>query len=329
VVRTFPIDHSSRVAEVRRAAAALCHEEGMDETLSSNAALVATELCTNLLKHAQNGEIFLSTLSDRGGPGVEILAVDRGPGMTDIAKCLADGYSSANTAGTGLGAIARVSQEFDIYSERNRGTVAVAQVRRDKFVTAEVGAVLKPISGEEVAGDAWAVYERDSHSAMIVADGLGHGLMATRAAAEAISAFRRNSEAPPLAILNRVHTALRGTRGAAVAVACIDRGEFTVKYAGIGNITGAIVQSGKPQIMVSHNGTAGFHAQRLQEFSYSLPEQGLIVMHSDGLTSNWNLDNHPGLRRRHPSIIAAVLYRDASRNRDDVCVVAAKFGRTS
>jgi hypothetical protein len=272
--------------------------------------------------------VFLSTLSDRSGPGIEILAIDRGPGITNVAQCLADGYSSTSTSGTGLGAIARLSQEFDIYSERNKGTVIVAQVRSEARVRISIGAVLKPISGEEVLGDAWAFCERDGGLALIVADGLGHGLMAARASAEAISAFRRASESAPTAILNhRVHGALRGTRGAAVAVAHIDPAEVTVRYAGIGNIAGVIVRSGKPLSMVSHNGTAGFQAPRLQEFSYPLPDEGLIVMHSDGLTTSWSLDDYPGLRRRHPSIIAGVLYRDASRGRDDVCVVAAKTAK--
>ena len=323
MTRIFPVDHLSRVAEIRHAAAALSRNEGLDETLTANAALITTEICTNLLKHANQGEVFLSTLSDRTVPGVEILAIDRGPGMTNVSQCLADGYSSTKTSGTGLGAVARLSQEFDIHSERNRGTVLVAQVRLETHVKVSVGAVVKPISGEEVAGDAWAFREREDGLTLIVADGLGHGLMAARASAKAISAFRRASESAPAAVLNRVHSELRGTRGAAVAVAYIDPAE-AIRYAGIGNIAGVVLGSGKPVAMVSHNGTAGFHAPRLQEFSYPLSKEVLIVMHSDGLTANWNLDNYPGLRRRHPSIIAGVLYRDASRNRDDVCVVAAK-----
>lgn len=329
MIRIFPVDDASRVAEVRRAAAALSHDEGLDQTLAANAALVSTEICTNLLKHARHGEVFLSSLSDRTGPGVEILAIDRGPGIPDVTRCLADGYSSTNTSGTGLGAIARLSQEFDIYSQVDKGTVLVAQMQSGSRAKASVGAVVKPISGEEVAGDAWAFYERDGGLSLIVADGLGHGLMAARASAEAISAFRRGSESAPIPVLNRVHAALRGTRGAAVAVAYVDLAQGVVRYAGIGNISGVVVRSGKPLSMVSHNGTAGFHIPRLQEFSYPLPEEGLIIMHSDGLTTNWNLDHYPGLRRRHPSIIAGVLYRDASRNRDDVCVVAARIAKTA
>ena len=159
---------------------------------------------------------------------------------------------------------------------------------------------------------------------LMVADGLGHGLMAARASAEAVSAFRRSGEFAPVAVVARIHGALRGTRGAAVAVAHLERASTSLRYAGIGNIAGVIVKPGKPAVMVSHNGTAGFHAPRFQEFSYHLPPEALIIMHSDGLATNWNLGNYPGLLGKHPSVIAGVLYRDASRNRDDVCVVALK-----
>src|SRR5581483_10907202 len=119
----YPVDDQSRVAEIRRAAERIAHEEELDDQLTANTSLVATEICTNLLKHAQRGEIFLSALSDHAEAGVEILAVDRGPGISDLATCLADGYSSTNTSGTGLGAITRRSSEFDAYSEPGRGTV--------------------------------------------------------------------------------------------------------------------------------------------------------------------------------------------------------------
>lgn len=328
MTRAFSVDDASRVAEVRRAAATLCREEGLKDTATANASIVATEICTNLLRHAREGEVFVSALSHRGARGVELLAVDRGPGMADVSNCLADGYSSANSAGTGLGAIMRLSQEFDIYSEPDRGTVVVAQIREEDSAPVEAGAVLKPIRGEDVAGDLWDVREFERGPVVILADGLGHGVMAARAAAEAIAAFRRSSEFAPASILNQVHTSLRGTRGAAVAVASVDRSQRTVRYAGIGNISGVIVRPGKPLMMVSHNGTAGFGTARLQEFSYPLSEGAVIVMHSDGLATSWNLESHPAVRRHHPSIVAGVLYREAARNRDDACVVALKIGAT-
>ena len=109
-----------------------------------------------------------------------------------------------------------------------------------------------------------------------------------------------------------------------MAIARLELAELKVKYAGIGNICGAIAGREKMQSMVSHNGTAGHEARKLQEFSYNLPEQWTLIMHSDGITTSWTLDQYPGLIRLHPSVIAGVLYRDASRLRDDVCIVIVK-----
>ncbi len=322
----IPVDDVSRVGEVRRAALDLARSEGLDESLSGNLALVSTEICTNLLKHARGGEVFLTPLSDRNASGVEILAIDRGPGMANLAQCLADGYSSGASPGTGLGAIARLSQEFDVYTERDKGTVMVSQIRTEARASTPVGGIVKPVAGETLSGDAWAVLEREGTLTLIVADGLGHGADAARASVEAISAFRRATDLTPIAVLKQVHGALRSTRGAAVAVAHIHLADRHVRYSGIGNIAGVISQASKSVFMVSHSGTAGYHSPRFQEFSYPLPDGALIVMHSDGLHTSWKLDSYPGLRRSHPSVIAGVLYRDATRVRDDVSVVVAKLG---
>jgi hypothetical protein len=74
---------------------------------------------------------------------------------------------------------------------------------------------------------------------------------------------------------------------------------------------------------VSHNGTLGFQFRRLQQFEYAFGTGALLVMHSDGLSARWNLDDHPGLRQRHPAVIAATLHRDHSRGRDDSTVVVS------
>lgn len=325
----FPVDDQSRVAEVRRAAEKMANEEGLDDSSKANVSLVATEICTNIIKHARRGEIFLSALAEHSDAGVEILAVDRGPGMSDVETCLADGYSSTNTSGTGLGAIMRRSSEFDVFSQRDKGTVMVARIRHSRGPATMVGAVLKPLRGEEVSGDAWTYAEDGDALALIVADGLGHGIMAARASAEAISAFRRSQDRAPVPVLRAIHASARGTRGAAVAVAYIDRTASTVRYGGIGNISGVLIGGNKPLIMISHNGTAGHHLPRFQEFSYPLPEEALVIMHSDGLHATWNIDDYPGLRRRDPSVIAGVLYRDGARDRDDVCVLVARIGGSS
>jgi anti-sigma regulatory factor (Ser/Thr protein kinase) len=306
-------------------AESIAREEGLEDTDRANLALVVTEVCTNVWKHAGGGEVYLTGLSERlSRPGVEIVAVDRGPGMSDVSACLKDGYSTSNTAGTGLGAIARRAADWDIYSEPGRGTAVMARVVPASTSEIAVGGVVKPIAGEDVSGDGWACREDEHELTVVVADGLGHGLMAARASAEAVAEFRRSSQSKPGALLHDIHRALRGTRGAAVAVMQLARADGTISFAGLGNIGAVIAAPGRSQSMVSLSGTAGYGSPKIQEFSYQVSEAGLIIMHSDGLTTSWTLDSYPGLRMHKPSIVAAVLCRDASRGRDDTCVVAVQ-----
>jgi len=318
------MDDPSRVAEARRLAFTIAREEGLDQAGISSAELVATEMATNLLKHAKNGEIHIARLSTQGSQGVDFLSIDKGPGIVSIEECLRDGYSGTGTSGTGLGAIRRISRTFDAYSEMGKGSVMLARISPPAEAGMTVGWAGRPISGEDVSGDSWALRQEGETSLFIVADGLGHGIQAAEASAEAISAFRTSSDTNPSQLVQRVHRALRGTRGAAVAVASLDRNKRVVRYAGIGNIAGYVVSPAKTQFMISHNGTAGHEATHFQEFLYPFPEASLLIMHSDGLSTSWNLGAYPGLQMRHPGVIAGILYRDASRSRDDVCVVVAK-----
>ena len=107
-------------------------------------------------------------------------------------------------------------------------------------------------------------------------------------------------------------------------VAEIDLVQNCVRYAGVGNISGVIVSNGSSRHLVSTNGTVGHDVRKVQEFSYPFPDNALLVLHSDGLTSHWNMDAYPGLIVKPPSLIAGVLYRDFQRGNDDVTVVAAR-----
>ncbi len=182
-----------------------------------------------------------------------------------------------------------------------------------------------PMRDEIVCGDAWAT-RRDGHiDLMMVADGLGHGPDAAEAARSAVTVFEASRDRAPAALVSEIHGALRSTRGAAVAIASLDHERGEIRYAGVGNIAGTIVHAGATRSMVSLNGTVGHEMRKIQEFAYEWPVGALVVMQSDGLQTHWRLDKYPGLTARHPSVIAAVLYRDFSRGRDDVTVLAARL----
>ena len=115
------------------------------------------------------------------------------------------------------------------------------------------------------------------------------------------------------------------TRGAAVGVAEFDEEKRITLFAGLGNVTARILEGGMPtRHMVSANGTAGVEARTIREFSYPWPRGAAIVLHSDGLSARWELNDYPGLLLHAPGVIAGVLMRDHCRHTDDATVVVVK-----
>jgi anti-sigma regulatory factor (Ser/Thr protein kinase) len=323
------IMEKSAVAEARREVTGLARAVGFSENDVGRVAIVVTEAASNLVKHTPQGQL-LARAFDRGGVAViELLALDQGPGIANVGESLRDGYSTAGSPGTGLGAIKRLSDEFDIYSAPGKGAALVAQLWSRKpaggipLAPLEIGAVCLPKPGEVARGDAWAVEWRGGHCVILVVDGLGHGPDAAAAAMAAVNVLRTHPQLAPSALIEFAHGALRSTRGAALAVADIDLVQ-EVRYAGIGNIAGMVRAPHGARHMVSHNGIVGHEVRKIQEFVYPWSQDSLLVMHSDGIATHWNLDQYPGLVGRHPSLIAGVLYRDFARGRDDVTVVVAK-----
>jgi serine phosphatase RsbU (regulator of sigma subunit) len=259
---------------------------------------------------------------------VGVLALDRGPGVASFAEAMRDGHSSAGSPGTGLGAIRRLSNVFDVYSVPGAGVALLAAIW-PKPPAADAsgliaGGINVPYPGETVSGDAWAHHATPGRTVVLVADGLGHGVLAADASSAAVEIFRRHASLSPKDVLERVHDGLRGSRGGAVAVAEIDSGRGVLRFSGIGNIVGTILHDGKTRSVVSQHGTAGHLVKRLQEFQYPWAPGSTLVMHSDGLVSHWSLDRHPGLALRHPMLVAGVLYRDFRRGRDDASVVVLR-----
>jgi anti-sigma regulatory factor (Ser/Thr protein kinase) len=336
------ITEESQVGEARRSAITLSAALGFDDHDRGKIAIVVTEAANNLLKHARQGQLVLQALDTPGGTGVEIIALDAGPGMRSINQCLQDGFSTTGTTGTGLGAIQRLSDFFDIYSLLNVGTVMVVRFwtksiahpenspratgqSTQRFSQLDLGAINLPKLRGEVSGDMWAVeYHRD-RCLVLVADGLGSGALAAEASHEAVRLFRANAAQPPKVMLEKIHSALRKTRGAVAAISEIVPAQGTLCYAGVGNISGTILTGITSRSLISYNGTLGGDVRKFAEFSYDWSAKSLLVMHSDGLSSHWSLDRYPGLITRHPALIAAVLYRDFVRSRDDVTVVVAKL----
>jgi anti-sigma regulatory factor (Ser/Thr protein kinase) len=326
---TFHIGEPSEIATARRAACNLARMLGFNETVTGQVAIVVTEAGTNISKYARAGEILLrKAVRFDGAVGIEILALDAGPGMSLLSHCMQDGMSTAGTYGIGLGTMERLADQFDIYTAPEQGTAICMSfwgAPDPEFASGcDIGVVCLPVAAETICGDAWGVRRDGQEVVVLLADGLGHGPLAATASEAAALTLVQYPWAGAGESLQNAHQALQGSRGAAAAAACLDRGSGIVVFAGVGNIAGCILHHGKAHRLVSHNGIVGSNLRKVQEFASPWSSDMLLIMHSDGIRTRWDLSVYPGLASLYPALIAAVLYRDFGRGNDDTTVLALR-----
>lgn len=321
----LPVHDGSQVGTARRAAVAEAERLGAAENERGKVALVVTELASNLARHGGGGELLLRSLAEPAA--LEIVAIDRGPGLASVEQALSDGYSTGGTNGVGLGAVQRVADRCEIFSVHGAGTAVLVRLRltggaRSGDVTVAGVSVAK--SGEAVCGDAWSWHADGRGWSVLVADGLGHGPDAATAAAGAVRIFHQHVTDSAADILAAAHAAMRHTRGAAVAIAEVRPAQGELTFTGVGNIGGTLLADDGSRSLVSLAGIVGHECRKIQTFTYPWKKGSSLVLYSDGLQTRWTLDRYPGLRNRDPALLAAVLYRDFARGRDDVTVVASR-----
>ncbi|MGA2349173.1 MAG: SpoIIE family protein phosphatase [Terracidiphilus sp.] len=320
----IPVTDASSVGEARRMAVSTAQRLGFDETQSGTFALLVTEASRNILVHGGGGQVVLTALAEGGASLARILAMDRGEGIANIAEAMSDGFSTAGTMGGGLGAMKRMATTLDIFTGRG-GTIVLLEVGTPAPTRAlQIAGLAVPYPGESVCGDAWSSHQTPQRTVTFIADGLGHGWGAAEAVAEAVATFRHRAELAPGEILSYMHDALRKTRGAVAAIAEIRPAEKLLIYAGVGNISGVVMDGNRSRSLVSHNGTLGMTIPKIQEFQSEWTPDSMLVLHSDGLQSKWDLSSYSGLLSRHPAVIGGALLRDFRRHRDDASVVVVK-----
>ncbi|WIY06577.1 ATP-binding protein/SpoIIE family protein phosphatase [Amycolatopsis mongoliensis] len=320
------VDDPTAAGRARRVATGLAERLGFTEKRTAEVGIVVTELATNLDRHARQGTLVVRSVRATTHAAVEVVAADRGPGIADPAVAIEDGHSTTGTLGVGLGAVHRLSDTVTVFSEPGRGTVVTARFRPAGADLADDAAgMTRPITGEEVCGDAYAVMRADGRMRLMMCDGSGHGPLAASAAQEAVRIFcERPAGEPPEQVIAAIHSALRSSRGGAVAVADLVPAEGRVRFAGLGNIAAAVVLEDRKQGMVSVPGIAGYQARTIRAFDHELPAGAAVVLHSDGLTEKWRPGQWNALFDSTPLVIAAALVRDAGVRNDDASVLVGK-----
>ena len=328
----FPVPERSYVGITKREISKLAEMEGFDEAHRGKIDIVVSELASNLAKHGTlHGELLVRTYLKDDAPAIEILSVDNGPGMRDPGRMMEDGTSTYGSKGEGLGAIKRMSSEFDLYSSHGIGTVVLSRITTSKSpfakkkVGIEIGAVCIPKQGEQVSGDAWAFFEDQGNYCIAAVDGLGHGIDANKASLEAVDYFLTTKGPSPMHVLKNMHPTLKKTRGAVAGIAFLQPREGLLIYSGIGNIAARMISRETSKSLISYNGTVGLVIpSSFNDHTFPWNKGTILVLHSDGVKTRWDLAKYPRLEACDVSVIAGMIYKDNNRGTDDALVIVAK-----
>jgi anti-sigma regulatory factor (Ser/Thr protein kinase) len=326
--RAIPVADVSQVGEARRAVGALGAQLSFDETAAGRVAIIVTELATNVARHGGGGHLLVRAIAGR--TGLEIIAIDKGPGLGDVERAMRDGFSTGGTAGHGLGAVRRMSDVFDLFTAHGGGTAVVSRMlnlRPGGPTSApglDVGSVNVAAPGERLSGDGCHQMRGERGPSFVLVDGLGHGPSAHDAARCAVEVCRTNEGGSPTELMTLMHAALRSTRGAAVAVAEIDDAGQRLRFVGVGNIACSVTTNTGTRSIASMAGIVGHEMRRINEFTVPFENGATLLAHSDGINTRWRVDQYPGIRPRHPALLAALMYRDHLRGRDDASVLVAR-----
>jgi anti-sigma regulatory factor (Ser/Thr protein kinase)/serine/threonine protein phosphatase PrpC len=350
--KVIHVSHAIDAAAAHHAAKEMAARMGFGEQECEEIAIVVSELATNQFKHAQGGDIALEPLAG-DPPGILVEAVDAGPGIANIQKALADGFSTAGGLGLGLGAIHRLMDVVDIVSQPGQGThISCKRWLHPPIQTVspsplDIGVATRPLFGQGVNGDAFVVRQWGEHALVGVIDGLGHGPLANQAAETARQYVESHAGQPLDALFNGAAKACLATRGVVMALARFDFGAFPpggnrlgtdlrglpepapavrFAFASLGNIEVRLLGSPEPANFKIRRGIVGINAPKVTVTEHPWSEDCILILHSDGLTTHWQPEDFPNLARSAAGKAAQALLVSLAKEDDDATVVVVKTG---
>jgi serine/threonine-protein kinase RsbT len=132
-VWTISIEKEADIVAVRQQARELAKELGFDQFAVAALTTAASELSRNVWVHAQRGSARIAIVRIANKIGVELEFVDHGPGIADLNRALAGGFSTSKSLGLGLSGTKRLVDEFDIDTQPGRGTRIVIRKWKKEF----------------------------------------------------------------------------------------------------------------------------------------------------------------------------------------------------
>jgi anti-sigma regulatory factor (Ser/Thr protein kinase) len=330
---SYKIDDRSLIAFIKREIHNLSLQLGFTPHRAGETDIIVAELTSNLIKYANGGELLYRATIEEEQNMIEIYCLDKGIGFDNLAKIMNDGYSSSNTLGQGLGAIKRLSNDFQIYSIKNWGCVQYVRIcaKNDSVLPVlkkglNYNAIAVNYPGEKVCGDGYHVKFSKKGFQIFVGDGLGHGENANEAVQLALKAFKQSLESDPAEILRDIHSSVKKSRGLVATIATVDYNSEVWAICGIGNINTRIFDGLENKTYAPYNGIIGHNIPRtLNNTIVPYKRHQIIVMHSDGLRTRWNLNDMASIFKQGAGVIAASLYKENLRGTDDATILVGKI----
>lgn len=292
--------------------------------------IIVSELTSNLHKHAGGGELLFSAIASSGEEYLELVSIDNGPGIADVSKMMKDGVSTTNTLGQGLGSIMRLSDHFDIYSQKDWGTVVLSRILKEagskKVNKVDLKAIVVAKQGEILSGDGYYSKLTSEYFKILIADGLGHGAEANKAVNEAVDAFKMCPFHSPSEVIKFIHSSIKNTRGIVGMVVFYNFKTQIWTIAGVGNIALKFINGIGYKNLMSYNGIIGHNIPNsINNQEVLMSDYNLFAACSDGIKSRWESAKYPAINKCDSTILAAAIYKDFARMTDDMSVVIGKI----
>ncbi|HEX9781865.1 MAG TPA: ATP-binding SpoIIE family protein phosphatase [Opitutaceae bacterium] len=326
----------SDIGRAQRVAKEMATALGFDELRGEEIVLAASELASNLIRHARRGTLTMTPVTDAGRIGMQVESLDSGPGIADVEQALTDGFSTGSGLGYGLGAVNRLMDTLDISSQQ--GAEGGTRVTCTRWLRSEMtglspcpldfGAATRAYPGMQDNGDAFVIKRWGAGALVALVDGLGHGNLAHRAA-QAARQYVENHFDQSLADLFRgVGRACHGTRGVVMAIGLFDWAQERLTFASIGNVEARVHGKGKPPNFLIRRGIVGVNAVSPVVTEHPWDRNNTLVLHSDGLRTHWQWEDFPDLASMSASIAAQRLLHALAKDDDDATILVVK-GRTT
>ena len=330
---SYKIDDRSLIAFIKREIHNLALHIGFTPHRAAETDIIVAELTSNLIKYANGGELLYRANVEEEHNVIEIYSLDKGAGFENLSKIMNDGYSSSNTLGHGLGSIKRLSNDFQIYSMKNWGCVQYIKIceKADSILPPlqsglNYAAIALNYPNEKFCGDGYHIKNSRRGFQIFLGDGLGHGENAYEAVQLAIKAFKQSLETEPAEILRDIHAKVKKSRGLVATIASVDYASETWNICGIGNISTRIYDGLDNKTYTPYNGIIGHNIPRtLNSTAVPYKKHQIIVMHSDGLRTRWNLNDMTSILKQHSGIIASAVLKENIRGTDDSSILVGKI----